>query len=96
MSAEHPCSEMVIEVRRFQLRWTYGVELISAPGGYERIISSCRHRISLQELCLAYRNTQTELSSTCQMVFRTCYGSKEYMPKEVPAMLQIYLNGVTN
>jgi hypothetical protein len=72
MSAKDPCSEMFIEVRSLQLRWACGVELISAPRGYGRIISSCRHRISLQDL--RYRNTQAGLSSACQMVFRD-YGS---------------------
>ena len=68
MLAEDPCSEMIIEVRSFHLWRAVGVELVLAPGGYERIISFGRHRISLQELCLAYRNTRAELSSTCQIV----------------------------
>ena len=70
MFAEDPCSEMVIEVRSFQLRRAWGVELILAPSGYERIISSGLHDISLQELCLGYRNTRTGLSSACQTLVR--------------------------
>jgi hypothetical protein len=68
MSAKNPCPEMLIEVRSFQLRWAWGIELISAPCGYGRIISSCRHRISLQDL--RYRNTQAGLSSACQTLVR--------------------------
>ena len=43
MPAEDPCSEMIIEVRSFHLRWAVGVQLIVAPVGYERVISSGRH-----------------------------------------------------
>ena len=43
MTAEDPCSELIIEVRSFHLWWAAGVELVLAPGGYERIISFGRH-----------------------------------------------------
>ena len=48
MPAENPCVETVIEVGSFNLRRARGVELISAPGGYNRIISSGQHCISPQ------------------------------------------------
>ena len=68
MSAEDPSSEMLVEVRRFQLRRAPGVELVLTPGGYGRIVSCSWHRISLQDL--RYRNTQAGLSSACQTLVR--------------------------
>jgi hypothetical protein len=73
MPAENPCSQLVIEVRIFQIRRPIRVELISAPGGYGRIVWSGRHRMS--RLDLAYRSPRTGLSSACQMVISSLAGS---------------------
>ena len=45
MTAEDPCSEMIIKVRSFHLWWAAGVELVLAPGGYEGVISFGRHTL---------------------------------------------------
>ena len=50
MPAEDPCSEMIIKVRSFHLRWAVGVELVLAPGGYERVISSGGHTLIVLSL----------------------------------------------
>jgi hypothetical protein len=48
--AEDPCPERIIKVRSFHLRWAVGVELVLAPRGYERVISSGRHMLVVLSL----------------------------------------------